>query len=76
MKHKVNSPPNTAVPATEAIRDALAANGVAHRYIVFEGERHGFRLRESIIAATESELRFLATVFGFSPAGLSPLALD
>lgn len=53
---------------SEAIRDALAARGVRHEYLLFPGEGHGFRRAETIIAAAEAELRFLGEVFGFDPA--------
>jgi len=53
---------------SEAIRDALAARGVRHEYLLFEGEGHGFRQADTIIAAAQAELRFLAEVFGFEPA--------
>ena len=66
------------VPPTqsEAIRDALAARGIPHAYRLYEGEGHGFRRRETIIDAAETELAFLGAVFGFTPPGLPPLALD
>lgn len=50
---------------SEAIRDALAARGVPHEYLLFPGEGHGFRRAETIIAAAEAELRFLGEAFGF-----------
>ena len=52
---------------SEAIRDALAARGVPHEYVLFPGEGHGFRQAETIIAATRAELAFLGSVFGFEP---------
>ncbi|UNK71997.1 prolyl oligopeptidase family serine peptidase [Microbacterium sp. H1-D42] len=52
---------------SEVIRDALAARGVPHEYVLFEGEGHGFRAAETIIASLETELRFLGRVFGFEP---------
>lgn len=61
---------------SESIRDALAANGVAHRYVLFEGEGHGFRKRETIITVAETELAFLGAAFGFVPHDSPPLTLD
>ncbi|MFS2281671.1 prolyl oligopeptidase family serine peptidase [Microbacterium sp. OR21] len=52
---------------SEAIRDALQARGVPHEYLLFEGEGHGFRAAETIIASLEAELRFLGRIFGFQP---------
>lgn len=55
------------VPQSQAelIRDALAANGVPHAYLLFAGEGHGFRKPETLIASLEAELGLLAAVFGF-----------
>jgi dipeptidyl aminopeptidase/acylaminoacyl peptidase len=59
----------------ERIVEALAAKGVPHAYVLFEGEQHGFRRAESIIAALEAELWFYGRVFGFTPADpLEPVA--
>jgi dipeptidyl aminopeptidase/acylaminoacyl peptidase len=57
-------PPNQA----EMIVDALAAKGVPHAYVLFEGEQHGFRRADSIVAALEAELWFYGRAFGFTPA--------
>ncbi|WP_431804148.1 S9 family peptidase [Microbacterium sp. bgisy203] len=61
---------------SEAIRDALAARGVPHAYVLYEGEGHGFRRRETIVHSLESELAFLGAVFGFDTPGIPPIALD
>ncbi|PCE15885.1 peptidase S9 [Microbacterium sp. SZ1] len=53
---------------SEAIRDALAARGVDHEYVLYPSEGHGFRAAETIIDALERELAFLGRVFGFTPA--------
>lgn len=47
---------------------ALAERNVAHAYIEFEGEQHGFRQGDNIIRALEAELWFYGAVFGFAPA--------
>lgn len=52
---------------SEAIRDALAARGIDHDYVLYPGEGHGFRRAETIIDALERELTFLGRVFGFEP---------
>ena len=57
-------PPNQA----EMIVDALAAKGVPHAYLLFEGEQHGFRQAANIVRALEAELWFYGRVFGFDPA--------
>ena len=53
---------------SEAIRDALAARGIPHEYVLYPGEGHGFRRAETIISSLQTELRFLGTVFGFEPS--------
>src|SRR5690606_2379683 len=53
---------------SESIRDALAARGVPHEYVLYPGEGHGFRRAETIVASLETELRFLGRVFGFDPS--------
>ena len=57
-------PPNQA----EMMIAALAAKGVPHAYVPFEGEQHGFRRAENIIRSLEAELWFYGKVFGFTPA--------
>ncbi|HLS92379.1 MAG TPA: S9 family peptidase, partial [Microbacterium sp.] len=61
---------------SEALRDALAANGVPHAYLLFEGEGHGFRQAETIVRCFASEIAFLGQVLGFEPDGVEPIALD
>ena len=61
---------------SEAIRDALAARGVPHAYVLYEGEGHGFRRAETIVHALESELAFLGAVFGFDTPGIPPISLS
>ncbi len=54
---------------SEQVVAALAAAGVPHAYLLFEGEGHGFRRGPNIVAALEAELSFLGQVLGFEPAG-------
>lgn len=61
---------------SEAVRDAVAARALPHAYLAFEGEGHGFRRAETIVASFEAELSFLGQVFGFAPVGVSRLALS
>ncbi len=53
---------------SEAIVAAVAAKGIPHAAIYFEGEQHGFRQQESIVRSLEAELWFYGRVFGFTPA--------
>lgn len=47
---------------------ALDANGRAHAYLAFEGEQHGFRKAENIVATLQAELSFYGQIMGFEPA--------
>jgi dipeptidyl aminopeptidase/acylaminoacyl peptidase len=61
----------------EAIVAALAAKGVPHAYLPFEGEQHGFRRAENVIRALTAELSFYGQVFGFVPDGdVPPVAIE
>jgi dipeptidyl aminopeptidase/acylaminoacyl peptidase len=60
----------------ELFRDALAAKGLPHAYLAYEGESHGFRRTETIIDATESELSFYGQVMGFEPLDVPKLAVQ
>ena len=57
---------------SDAVVEALAANGVAHAYLVFEGVAHGFRDADTIVTALESELSFFCQILGIEPAGELP----
>ena len=61
---------------SEAIAADLAAYGIPHAYLAFEGESHGFRKAETVIACLEAELAFYGEVFGFAPPGVPPLKLS
>ena len=60
---------------SEAIAADLAAHRIPHAYLAFEGESHGFRKAETIIAALEAELAFYGQIFGFTPPGVSAVRL-
>ena len=60
----------------EVFRDALAAKGLPHAYLAYEGESHGFRRAETIIDATQSELSFYGQVLGFEPPDVPRLTLS
>jgi dipeptidyl aminopeptidase/acylaminoacyl peptidase len=48
--------------------EALQAKGVTVEYHPFEGEQHGFRKAETVIAVLEAELAFYGRLLGFTPA--------
>ena len=52
----------------EMIVEALEAKGVPVAYLLFEGEQHGFRSADNIVAALEAELAFFGRILGFTPA--------
>ncbi|HVV07754.1 prolyl oligopeptidase family serine peptidase [Amycolatopsis sp.] len=55
---------------------SLRGKGIPHAYLTFEGEQHGFRKAETIIAALEAELSFYGQVFGFDAPGVPRLDLQ
>lgn len=61
---------------SEMFRDALAAKGIPHAYVLFEGEQHGFRKADSIIRATEGALSFYGQVLGFCPVDVPVLEIE
>jgi dipeptidyl aminopeptidase/acylaminoacyl peptidase len=61
---------------SEAIAADLAAHGIPHAYIAFEGESHGFRKAETVIASLEAEVAFYGQVFGFTVPGVPPIQLS
>ncbi|MEO8475697.1 MAG: prolyl oligopeptidase family serine peptidase [Actinomycetota bacterium] len=50
---------------SEVMVAALAAKGLPHAYLLFQGEQHGFRKAETIRRAAEAELSFYAQILGF-----------
>jgi dipeptidyl aminopeptidase/acylaminoacyl peptidase len=52
----------------EAMAAALAERGLPVRLHIFDGEGHGFRQAQTIIAVAEEALAFLAEVHQFRPA--------
>ena len=57
-------PPNQ----SEMVVEALQRKGVTVEYHAFEGEQHGFRKSETVIAVLDAELAFYGRVLGFTPA--------
>jgi dipeptidyl aminopeptidase/acylaminoacyl peptidase len=53
---------------TEAMVEALEANGLPYAYVLFEGEQHGFRQAANIRRALEAEAWFYSQIFGFELA--------
>ncbi len=61
---------------SEAIAADLAAHGIRHAYLAFEGESHGFRRTETMIAALEAELSFYGQIMGFEPGNVAQLKIS
>jgi dipeptidyl aminopeptidase/acylaminoacyl peptidase len=62
---------------SELIVAALDERGVPHAYLLFEGEGHGFRKAENLVASLHAELSFYAQILGFEPHGPVPrLAIE
>jgi acetyl esterase/lipase len=59
----------------ERLLAAVAGRGVPHAYLAFEGESHGFRRLDTMVACLEAELSLYAQVFGFEPQGVPRLEL-
>ena len=53
--------------------EAVRAKGFPVALITFDGEQHGFRKAATITRCLEIELFFYGAVFGFTPAGVSPV---
>jgi dipeptidyl aminopeptidase/acylaminoacyl peptidase len=61
----------------ETMVAALERNGVAHAYLAFAGEAHGFRRSETEIRCLEAELYFYGRILGFEPADdLEPVEIS
>lgn len=61
-------PPNQ----SEMIVAALEQRGIPVSYLLFEGEQHGFRKAENVVAALEAELAFFGAMLEFMPADELP----
>jgi len=58
------------VPQNQAdhIVSALKEKNIPYSYLLFDGEGHGFRKAENIVAALEAEYSFFSQIFGFRTA--------
>ena len=54
----------------------IAGRGIPHAYLAFEGEGHGFRREETMIASMEAELSLYGQIFGFEPPGIPRRGAD
>jgi dipeptidyl aminopeptidase/acylaminoacyl peptidase len=60
----------------ERLLAAVAGRGIPHAYLSFEGESHGFRRLDTMVACLEAELSLYGQVFGFEPQGVPVLGLS
>jgi dipeptidyl aminopeptidase/acylaminoacyl peptidase len=65
-------PPNQ----SRMMADAVRRKGLPVAHLEFEGEQHGFRRAETIVACLEAELSFYGAVFGFEPADRASVTID
>jgi dipeptidyl aminopeptidase/acylaminoacyl peptidase len=68
--------PVVATEQSDAIAGELTEHGIRHAYRTFDGESHGFRRAETVIAALEAELSFYGQILGFTPPGIPVLKLE
>ncbi|MEV4219386.1 MULTISPECIES: S9 family peptidase [unclassified Nonomuraea] len=54
----------------------LDRNGKEWALLTFEGEQHGWRREETIVAVLEAELAFYGLIFGFETPEVAPLKLE
>jgi dipeptidyl aminopeptidase/acylaminoacyl peptidase len=67
--------PIVAPVQAESIAAELAAHQIRYAYLTFDGESHGFRRAETIVASLEAELSFYGQILGFVPPGVPPVPL-
>jgi dipeptidyl aminopeptidase/acylaminoacyl peptidase len=53
----------------------MDAAGGRWAYLTFPGEQHGWRKKETIVAALEAELAFYGLIFGVPTPEVPPLTL-
>lgn len=63
------------VPPSQAreMAAAVRAKGLPVAYLEHQGEAHGFRRADTIVASLHAKLSFLGQVYGFAPAGDVPV---
>ncbi|MFD7668802.1 prolyl oligopeptidase family serine peptidase [Streptomyces sp. NPDC059788] len=59
----------------EPFLQEVGRHGVAHAYLAFEGEGHGFRRADTIVRAVEAELSLYVQVFGIDRTDVPVLEL-
>ncbi|WP_030175812.1 S9 family peptidase [Spirillospora albida] len=60
---------------SERFAMALAAEKTPYAHLTFEGESHGFRRADTVVACLEAELAFYGQTLGFEPRGVAPIEL-
>jgi acetyl esterase/lipase len=67
--------PIVSPPQSERFADAVAAKDIPYAYLAFEGESHGFRRADTVIASLEAELAFYGQTLGFDPKDVPAIEL-
>ncbi len=67
--------PIVPAPQSERFAEAMSSKEVPYAYLTFEGEAHGFRRADTVIACLEAELSFYGQTLGFDPKDVAPVEL-
>ncbi|MCO5966835.1 S9 family peptidase [Actinoallomurus soli] len=67
--------PVVSPPQSERFAEAMASKRTPYAYLTFEGESHGFRRADTVIACLEAELAFYGQTLGFEPKDVAPIEL-
>jgi dienelactone hydrolase len=67
--------PIVSPPQSERFAEAVAEREIPYAYLTFEGESHGFRRADTVIACLEAELAFYGQTLGFVPKNVAPVEL-
>ncbi|MFB9833286.1 S9 family peptidase [Actinoallomurus acaciae] len=67
--------PIVSPPQSERFVDAVAAKDIPYAYLAFDGESHGFRRADTVIASLEAELAFYGQTLGFDPKNVPAIEL-
>ncbi|MEV5707824.1 prolyl oligopeptidase family serine peptidase [Actinoallomurus sp. NPDC052274] len=67
--------PIVSPPQSERFAEAMARKQTPYAYLTFEGESHGFRRADTVIACLEAELAFYGQTLGFEPKDVAPIDL-
>ncbi|GAB3983450.1 prolyl oligopeptidase family serine peptidase [Actinoallomurus acanthiterrae] len=67
--------PVVAPAQSERFAEAMAHKKMPYAYLAFEGESHGFRRADTVVACLEAELAFYGRTLGFEPKDVPSIEL-